>query len=40
MKKKRFPEEQIMRILEEEEALVYVREASRQHSITGQTYYR
>lgn len=40
MKRKRFSEEQIIRILKEGEALVHVREACRQHNITEQTYYR
>ena len=40
MKKKRFSEEQIIRILKEGEALGNVREACRQHNITEQTYYR
>ncbi len=40
MKKKRFSEEQIIRILKEGEALGNVREACRQHNITEQTHYR
>jgi len=40
MKKKRFSEEQIIRILKEGEALGSVREACRLHNITEQTYYR
>jgi putative transposase len=40
MKKKRFSEEQIIRILKEGEALGNVRVACRQHNITEQTYYR
>ena len=40
MKRKRFSEEQIIRILKEGEALSNVREACRQHNITEQTYYR
>ena len=40
MKRKRFSEEQIIRILKEGEALGKVREACRQHNITEQTYYR
>ena len=40
MKKKRFSEEQIIRILKEGEALGNVREACRQHNIIEQTYYR
>ena len=40
MKKKRFSEEQIIRIIKEGEALGNVREACRQHNITEQTYYR
>mgnify|MGYP001813097977 FL=1 len=40
MKKKRFSEEQIIRILKEGEALGNVREACRQHNVTEQTYYR
>ncbi len=40
MKKKRFSEEQIIRILKEGEALGNVREVCRQHNVTEQTYYR
>ena len=40
MKRKRFTEGQIIRILKEGEALGNVREACRQHNITEQTYYR
>jgi putative transposase len=40
MKRKRFTEEQIIRILKEGEALGNVREACRQHNVTEQTYYR
>ena len=40
MKRKRFSEEQIIRILKEGEALGNVREACRQHNITEQTYDR
>ena len=40
MKKKRFSEEQIIRILKEGEVLGNVREACRQHIVTEQTYYR
>ena len=36
MKKKRFSEEQIIRILKEGEALGNVREACRQHNVTEQ----
>ena len=40
MKKKRFSEEQIIRILKEGEALGNVREVCRLHNVTEQTYYR
>lgn len=40
MKKKRFSEEQIIRILKEGEAIGNVREVCRQHNITEQTFYR
>ena len=40
MKKERFSEEQIIRILKEGEALGNVREVCRQHNVTEQTYYR
>ena len=40
MKKKRFSEEQIIRILKEGEALGNVREVCRQHNVSEQTYYR
>ncbi len=40
MKRKRFSEEQIIRILKEAEALGNVRELCRQHNITEQTFYR
>ena len=40
MKRKRFSEEQIIRILKEGEALGSVREVCRQHNISEQTYYR
>lgn len=40
MKRKRFSEEQIIRILKEGEALGNVREVCRQHNISEQTYYR
>ncbi len=40
MKRKRFSEEQIIRILKEGEAVGNVREVCRQHNISEQTYYR
>jgi len=40
MKRKRFSEEQIIKILKEGDAFGNVREACRQHNITEQTYYR
>lgn len=40
MKRKRFSEEQIIRILKEAEAIGSVREACRQNNVTEQTFYR
>ncbi len=40
MKRKRFSEEQIIRILKEGEAVGNVRGVCRQHNISEQTYYR
>lgn len=40
MKRKRFSEEQIIRILKEGEAVGNVRKVCRQHNISEQTYYR
>jgi putative transposase len=40
MKRKRFSEEQLMRILHEAETLDNVREVCRQHNIAEQTLYR
>lgn len=40
MKRKRFSEEQIIRILKEGEASENIREVCRQHNVTEQTYYR
>ncbi len=40
MKRKRFSEEQIIRILKEGEAAGNIREVCRQHNVTEQTYYR
>ena len=40
MKRKRFSEEQIIRILHEAETLDNVREVCRQHNIAEQTLYR
>ena len=40
MKRSRFSEEQIIRILKEGEALGNVREVCRQHNISEQTFYR
>jgi transposase len=40
MKRKRFSEEQIIRILHEAETLDNVREVCRQHNVAEQTLYR
>lgn len=40
MKRKRFSEEQIIRILKEGESLGNIREVCRQHNVTEQTFYR
>ena len=40
MKRKRFSEEQIIRILKEGEASENIREVCRQHNVTEQTYNR
>jgi len=40
MKRKRFTEEQIIRILKEGDAVGNVREVCRQYNVTEQTFYR
>jgi putative transposase len=40
MKKKRFSEEQIIRILKEAEVSENVRDVCRKHNVTEQTFYR
>ena len=40
MKRKRFSEEQIIRILKEAEVIGNIREACRQNNVTEQTFYR
>lgn len=40
MKKKRFSEEQIIRILKEEEGAGSIRDICRKHNVTEQTFYR
>ncbi|MCP4339584.1 MAG: transposase [Desulfobulbaceae bacterium] len=40
MKRKRFSEEQIIRILKEGEAIGNIREVCRLHNLTEQTFYR
>ena len=40
MKRKRFSEEQIIRILKEGEAADNIREVCRHHNVTEQTFYR
>jgi len=40
MKRKRFSEEQIIRILKEGDAVGNVREVCRQYNVTEQTFYR
>ena len=40
MKKKRFNEEQIIRILKEEEGSVSIRDLCRKYNVTEQTFYR
>ena len=40
MKKKRFSEEQIIRVLKEVEELDNLRDVYRRHNVTEQTFYR
>ncbi len=40
MKKKRFNEEQIIRILKEEEGSISIRDLCRKYNVTEQTFYR
>ena len=40
MKKQRFNEEQIIRILKEEEGSASIRDLCRKHNVTEQTFYR
>jgi putative transposase len=40
MKKKRFSEEQIIRILKESEVSENIRDVCRKHNVTEQTFYR